>query len=81
MVFPRQVPTLLRQACLLARCALLVAAAAGFACTSAGNSVSIPDFHATIHAALGINPGHELLDGARPVPITDGGRPTAGLLA
>jgi Protein of unknown function (DUF1501) len=44
------------------------------------NPVSIPDFHATIHAALGINPHHELLDGSRPVPITDGGTPIASLL-
>ena len=41
--------------------------------------VSIPDFHATIHAALGINPAHELIDGTRPVPITDGGKPIAAL--
>lgn len=43
--------------------------------------VSIPDFHATIHAALGIDPNHELLDGARPVPITDGGTPIAKLFS
>jgi hypothetical protein len=41
--------------------------------------VSIPDFHATIHAALGIDPSHELIDGTRPVPITDGGTPIAAL--
>jgi hypothetical protein len=45
------------------------------------NPVSIPDFHATIHAALGVNPRHELLDGSRPVPITDGGTPIAALLS
>lgn len=39
------------------------------------NPVSIPDFHATIHAALGIDPTKELYDGPRPVPITDGGKP------
>ena len=44
------------------------------------NPVSIPDFHATIHAARGINPQHELFDGSRPVPITDGGIPIAKLL-
>lgn len=44
------------------------------------NPVSIPDFHATIHAALGINPEHELLDGSRPVPITDGGKAISSLL-
>lgn len=37
--------------------------------------VSIPDFHATIYAALGINPAEELYDGVRPVPITDRGQP------
>lgn len=42
-------------------------------------SVSIPDFHATVHTALGINPSHELTDGSRPVPITDGGQPIAAL--
>jgi hypothetical protein len=41
--------------------------------------VSIPDFHATIHAAMGINPSKELMDGSRPVPITDGGKPIAAL--
>jgi hypothetical protein len=46
-----------------------------------GNPVSIPDFHATIHAALGINPHHELMDGTRPVPITDGGIPIAPLFS
>lgn len=43
------------------------------------NPVSVPDFHATIHAALGINPAHELFDGSRPVPITDQGRPVEAL--
>ena len=37
--------------------------------------VSVPDFHATIYAALGINPEKNLYAGDRPVPITDGGRP------
>ncbi len=41
--------------------------------------VSLPDFHATIHAALGTNPAEELYDGARPVPLTDGGRPITAL--
>lgn len=41
--------------------------------------VSLPDFHATIHAALGTNPAEELYDGERPVPLTDGGRPIARL--
>ncbi len=43
--------------------------------------VSIPDFHATIHHALGINPSEELYDGDRPVPITDRGQPIAELFS
>lgn len=43
------------------------------------NPVSIPDFHATIHAALGIHPNKELHEAGRPVPITDGGKPIAAL--
>jgi len=45
------------------------------------NPVSIPDYHATIHAALGINPSKELFDGSRPVPITDGGLPIQQLFS
>lgn len=41
--------------------------------------VPLADFHATIHASLGIDPSHELTDGNRPVPITDGGKPIAKL--
>ena len=43
------------------------------------NPAPLADYHATIHAALGINPAHELTDGNRPVPITDGGIPIAKL--
>jgi hypothetical protein len=43
------------------------------------NPVSLPDFHATIHAALGVNPSKDLMDGSRPVPLTDGGKPIASL--
>lgn len=43
------------------------------------NPVSVPDFHATIHAALGVDPNLELFDGSRPVPITDQGKPVAAL--
>ncbi len=43
--------------------------------------VSVPDFFATIHAALGIDYAKSLYDGDRPVPITDGGRPVARLFA
>jgi uncharacterized protein (DUF1501 family) len=41
--------------------------------------VSIPDFHATIHSALGIDPHKNLYSGSRPVPITDHGKPVAEL--
>lgn len=38
--------------------------------------VSVPDLHATIHCALGIDPAAELVaTGDRPVPITDLGQP------
>tara|TARA_Y100001934_G_scaffold277941_1_gene377992 strand:- start:333 stop:1634 length:1302 start_codon:yes stop_codon:yes gene_type:complete len=43
--------------------------------------VSVPDLHATIHCALGINPGKYLHDGSRPVPITDRGKPIAKLFS
>ncbi len=41
--------------------------------------VSVPDFFATIHAAMGIDYTRNLYDGDRPVPITDGGKPIAAL--
>jgi hypothetical protein len=37
--------------------------------------VSMPDFHATIYATLGIDPTKTLTGGPRPVPITDDGKP------
>ncbi len=37
--------------------------------------VSVPDFFATICAAVGVDYGKNLYDGDRPVPITDGGQP------
>jgi hypothetical protein len=43
--------------------------------------VSVPDFHATIHAALGIDPAKDLVNASRPVPLTDGGRPIAALFS
>lgn len=43
--------------------------------------VSVPDFFATIHAALGIDYTKSLYDGDRPVPITDGGKPVAKLFS
>jgi hypothetical protein len=39
----------------------------------------VPDLFATIFAALGINPSKNLMDGDRPVPITDNGVPAAKL--
>lgn len=41
--------------------------------------VSVPDFFATIHAAVGIDYGKYLYDGDRPVPVTDGGKPVKKL--
>jgi hypothetical protein len=43
--------------------------------------VSVADFHATVHHALGIDPEEYLYDGDRPVPITDGGIPIAELFS
>jgi hypothetical protein len=43
--------------------------------------VSLADFHATIYAAMGIDPSGLLYDGDRPVPITDSGRPIKRLFA
>jgi len=45
------------------------------------NPVSVPDFFATIHAAMGIDHAKYLYDGDRPVPITDQGTPIAQLFA
>ena len=47
----------------------------------ATNACSPADFHATVHAALGIDPTKELHANDRPVPITDGGKPIASLFA
>ncbi len=45
------------------------------------NPVSVPDFFATVCAAVGVDPGKNLYDGDRPVPITDQGTPITALLA
>lgn len=37
--------------------------------------VSVPDYHATILAALGVSTRGDLKAGDRPIPITEGGRP------
>lgn len=44
------------------------------------NPVSVPDFFATICAAVGVNYSKNLYDGDRPVPITDRGLPIKKLL-
>ena len=43
--------------------------------------VTIPDFHATIHCALGIDPSKNLFANDRPVPITDQGKPLTELFS
>ncbi|MBA4191252.1 MAG: DUF1501 domain-containing protein [Planctomycetaceae bacterium] len=45
------------------------------------NPVSVPDFHATVYAALGIDPAKTLTGGPRPVPITDDGKPIRQLFS
>jgi hypothetical protein len=50
------------------------------AMTSVSRPVSVPDLHATMHAALGINPHENLYAGERPVPITDGGHVISEIL-
>lgn len=47
----------------------------------AEDPVTVPDLHATIYAALGIDPSKELYDGDRPVPITDHGKPLTRLFS
>jgi hypothetical protein len=43
--------------------------------------VGVPDFFATVHAAMGIDYTKDLHEGDRPVPITDRGVPIAKLFA
>ena len=45
-----------------------------------GPKTTVPDFHATVLATLGIDPTTHLQDGQRPVPITDHGKPLNRLL-
>jgi hypothetical protein len=47
--------------------------------TIVSDPVSVPDFFATMHAAMGIDYAKNLYDGDRPVPITDRGRPIGKL--
>lgn len=41
----------------------------------------VPDLFATVFAGMGINPRKNLMDGDRPVPITDNGTPVAKLFS
>ncbi len=41
--------------------------------------LSVPDMHATIHCAMGVNPEKFLYDEDRPVPITDRGQPVRSI--
>tara|TARA_R110002096_G_scaffold42144_35_gene113879 strand:- start:12060 stop:13337 length:1278 start_codon:yes stop_codon:yes gene_type:complete len=43
------------------------------------NPVGVPDFFATICAAVGVDYRKNLYDGDRPVPITDRGKPISGM--
>jgi hypothetical protein len=45
------------------------------------NPVGVPDFFATVCAALSVDYRKRLCDGDRPVPITDQGNPIAALFA
>jgi hypothetical protein len=45
------------------------------------NAISVPDFHATILAAMRIDPAKDAIAGSRPVPLTDGGQPIARLFS
>ena len=49
--------------------------------TAVTEPITVPDFHATVHAALGIDPDKVLYAGKRPVPITDHGSPVAGVFS
>lgn len=49
------------------------------AMTIVSDPISVPDMFATVFAAMGINTSKNLMDGDRPVPITDGGKPIAQL--
>jgi hypothetical protein len=49
------------------------------AMTIAADPVSVPDLFATIMATMGVNPNKSLMDGERPVPLTDKGTPITKL--
>ncbi len=43
--------------------------------------VTVPDFFATVHAAVGVDYAKYLYNGDRPVPITDNGKPIGSLFS
>jgi hypothetical protein len=45
----------------------------------AADPVGVPDLFATILATLGVNPSKNIMDGERPIPLTDKGTPIAKL--
>ncbi|MDR3401530.1 MAG: DUF1501 domain-containing protein [Chthoniobacter sp.] len=47
------------------------------AMTVAADPVSVPDLFATILATMGVNPSKSIMNGERPIPITDKGTPIA----
>jgi len=51
------------------------------AMTVAADPVSVPDLFATILATMGINPNKSIMDGERPIPVTDKGTPIAKVFA
>jgi hypothetical protein len=51
------------------------------AMTVATDPVSVPDLFATILATMGVNPNKSLMNGERPIPLTDKGTPIAKVFA
>jgi uncharacterized protein (DUF1501 family) len=49
--------------------------------TPVKDAVSVADFFATVHAAMGIDYAKDLHEGDRPIPLTDRGTPIAKLFA
>jgi hypothetical protein len=47
----------------------------------AADPVSVPDLFATILAAMGVNPSKSIMNGERPIPVTDKGTPIAKVFA
>jgi hypothetical protein len=51
------------------------------AMTVAADPVGVPDLFATILATMGVNPNKNLMNGERPIPLTDKGTPIAKVFA